>query len=71
MKDKKLSGKRQHRFTKGKLWPINQITFSSEGTIHLNERRAASVVQLDLSKLFATVSHSNLVVKRLGYGLAK
>ena len=70
-KDKKVIGKRQHRFTKGKLCRTNLIAFDSETTIHLNERRAVSVVHLNLSKLFPTVSHSNLVAKWLRYGLDK
>lgn len=50
MKDKKVIGKRQHRFTKGKLCPTNLIALYSGTTIHLNEQGAVSVVHLDLSR---------------------
>lgn len=66
---KKVAGKSQHRFTKGKLCPIvlyyEAIWSMKDGSCSLD------IICLNFSKLFGTVSRNILVDSLVRYGLGK
>lgn len=51
----------QHRFTRGKSWQINLITFYSKMTFSVYMGTVVEVVNLDFSKIFDHVSHGLLL----------
>lgn len=66
--DVKMIRKNQHRFTKGKLCFINQISFYDEMTGWVGKGRAVDIY-LNFSKAFNSVSHSILTGKLRKRGL--
>lgn len=57
---KEANRKSQHVFTTGKARLSNLIVFYDDNTTWMDVGRAASIVYLDFSKAFNTVSHNNL-----------
>ena len=55
MKDKKMTGSRQHGFMKEKSCLINCLAFYDEMTCLVGEGRAVYVVYFDFSEVFDTV----------------
>jgi len=71
IKDKQIIRSRssQHGFTNGKSCLTNLINFYDEMTRLADEGRAVTVVYLDYSRAFDTVSHEILIENLLMYGL--
>lgn len=65
-REKKVSGKSQHRLTKDKLCLTNLIAFYNKITRSVNEMRPVNIIYLDLSKAFDTVLH-NILESKLGH----
>ncbi|KAJ7419764.1 RNA-directed DNA polymerase from mobile element jockey-like protein [Pitangus sulphuratus] len=59
----------QHRFRRGRSCLINLISFYDQVTFLVEEGKAVSVVYLDFSKTFDTVSHGNLLEKLAAHSL--
>ncbi|GAB0181272.1 mitochondrial enolase superfamily member 1 [Grus japonensis] len=69
VEEKKVFGRGQHGFTKGKSCLTNLIAFYDGVTGWVDEGRAVDVVCLDFSKTFDTVSHNILIGKLRKCGL--
>ncbi|GAB0204475.1 mitochondrial enolase superfamily member 1 [Grus japonensis] len=67
--EKKVIGRDQHGFTKGKSCLTDLIAFHNGTTGWLDEERAVDVVYLGFSKAFDTVSHNILIGKLRKCGL--
>lgn len=65
----KVTGSRQHGFTKGKSCLTNLITFYKDVSRWIVDGKAVDVLYLDFSKASDTVSHSILIAKLKRYGL--
>ncbi|PKU33812.1 rna-directed dna polymerase from mobile element jockey-like [Limosa lapponica baueri] len=61
----------QPRFMKGRSCLTNLISFNDKVTCLVDEGKAVSVVYLDFSKAFDTISHSVLLEKLAAHGLDK
>jgi len=53
---KQVIGKSQHRFTTGKSFQTDLVTFESKVTLSVDVRRAADIVYMAFSKVLNTVS---------------
>lgn len=69
MKDKKVFGSSQHRFTKGKSCLSNLIALYNEVISLVEEARRENVVYLYFGEAFNTVSHNTIIDKLTKYGL--
>ncbi|GAB0181292.1 mitochondrial enolase superfamily member 1 [Grus japonensis] len=69
VEEKKVIRSDQHGFTKGKSCLTNLIAFFDGMTSWLHEGRAVTVVYLNFSKAFDTVSHNILIGKLRKCGL--
>ena len=67
---KHMTGKSQHRFTRGKSCLTNLIAFYNKVTCLVDVGRAVDIVDLDFSKAFNMVSY-RLLEKLVCYGLDK
>jgi len=69
VEQKKVIGRCQHGFTKGKSCLTSLLAFCDGMTGWVDEGRAVDVVYFDFSKAFDTVSHNILIGKLRKCGL--
>jgi len=71
LKDNGGIGHGQHRFTRGKSYLMNLISFQDTVTHVDDQGKPVDAIFLDFSKVFDTVSHSTFLHKMSGLWLDK
>jgi len=62
--------KEQHGFLRAKSTETNLLETLSDWTVAIDNKQTQTVVYVDFSKAFDTVSHAKLLIKLKGYGIS-
>jgi len=69
MHEKNFITKQQHGFLSGRSTTTNLLESLSDWTLTIDNKQTNTVVYVDFSKAFDTVSHAKLITKLKGYGV--
>lgn len=67
MRNKKFITAQQHGFLNGRSTTTNLLESLSDWTLSIDNKQTNTVVYIDFSKAFDTVSHAKLITKLRGY----
>ena len=69
MREKNFITKQQHGFLSGRSTITNLLESLSDWTLTIDNKQTNTVVYVDFSKAFDSVSHTKLITKLKGYGV--